>query len=322
MKRTNILLPLALLAFSLAACQSSSSKKIAIIQLGTHTSLNEINEAIQKKIKDANKGYEIVYRNAEFSLDQAAQIVSSLKDNVDLAIAIATPIAQACYNGFSEKTPIVFAAVSDPVGAGLIKNLEAPESNITGTSDAIQVASILDKARLVDPDLDQLGFIYNPAEANSVSNKAKVEEYCTNYGIQLNAVTISAVGEMSEIASSLINRVDAVFVSDDNTVASAMSVLGSICRDAGKPCYVGADSMVKDGGMMCIGINYTILGEKTGEMALDILGGKKVSEVPVKIFNDNLNLYLNKTYVEEADIEIPAEILNDPMLVEIEEENA
>ena len=101
-----------------------------------------------------------------------------------------------------------------------------------------------------------------------------------------------------------------------------MSVLGSICRDAGKPCYVGADSMVKDGGMMCIGINYTILGEKTGEMALDILGGKKVSEVPVKIFNDNLNLYLNKTYVEEADIEIPAEILNDPMLVEIEEENA
>ena len=319
MKRTNILLPLALLALSLAACQSNNSKKIAIIQLGTHTSLDEINAAIQKKIKDANKGYQIVYRNAEFSLDQASQIVSSLKDNVDLAIAIATPIAQACYNGFSEKTPIVFAAVSDPVGAGLIKNLEAPESNITGTSDAIQVASILDKARLVDPDLDQLGFIYNPAEANSVSNKAKVEEYCTNYGIQLNAVTISAVGEMSEIASSLINRVDAVFVSDDNTVASAMSVLGSICREAGKPCYVGADSMVKDGGMMCIGINYTILGEKTGEMALDILGGRKVSEVPVKIFNDNLNLYLNTSYVQEADIEIPAEILNDPMLVEIEE---
>lgn len=322
MKRTNILLPLALLALSLAACQSSNSKKIAIIQLGTHTSLDEINAAIQKKIKDANKGYQIVYRNAEFSLDQASQIVSSLKDNVDLAIAIATPIAQACYNGFSEKTPIVFAAVSDPIGAGLIKNLEAPESNITGTSDAIQVASILDKARLVDPDLDQLGFIYNPAEANSVSNKAKVEEYCTNYGIQLNAVTISAVGEMSEIASSLINRVDAVFVSDDNTVASAMSVLGSICREAGKPCYVGADSMVKDGGMMCIGINYTILGEKTGEMALDILGGRKVSEVPVKIFNDNLNLYLNKTYVQEANIEIPAEILNDPMLVEIEEGKA
>ena len=247
----------------------------------------------------------------------AAQIVSSLKGQVDLAIPIATPIAQACYNGFDEKTPIVFAAVSDPVEAGLLKNLDAPEGNITGTSDAIQVASILDRALLIDPELDELGFIYNPAEANSVSNKAKIEAYCEEKGIALRSVSISSAGEMKEIAASLISRVDAIFVTDDNTVASAMTVLGETCREAGKPCYVGADSMVKDGGMFSIGINYTTLGTQTASMALDILGGKKVSEVPVKVFNDNLNLYLNVDYAEEAGITIPDSILNDPMLKEI-----
>ena len=310
-----------LLSFSLASCNSSNAnKKVAIIQLGTHTSLNEINDAIQKRLKDSGQNIDIVYRNAEFSLDQAAQIVSSLKDSVDLAITIATPIAQACYNGFNEKTPIVFAAVSDPVGAGLIKNLDAPESNITGTSDAIQVASILDKALLFDPELDELGFIYNPAEANSVSNAAKVKQYCEEHEITLATSLISNVGEMSEIASSLISRVDAIFVSDDNTVASGMSVLASICRDAKKPCYVGVDSMVRDGGLMSIGINYENLGKKTAEMALDILGGKKVSEVPVKVFNDNLNLYLNFSYLEETSIEAPQSILSDPNLVRIVED--
>ena len=313
---TRILLPLSLSFLALSGCSNGGTKRIGVIQLGTHTSLNEINEAVQSVLK--TKDYEIVYKNAEFSLDVAAQIVSSMKGTVDLAIAIATPIAQACYNGFDEKTPIVFAAVSDPVGAGLVKNLDAPESNITGTSDAIQVESILDKALLIDPKLDELGFIYNPSEANSISNKAKVEDYCSKHSIALSAVGVSSAGEMKEIASSLIGRVDAVFVTDDNTVASAMSVLGETCRKAKKPCYVGADSMVKDGGMFSIGINYALLGQETGKMALDILGGKKIKDTPVKVFDENLNLYLNSSYVEETGIAIPESILVDPLLVEIE----
>lgn len=319
MKTTRILFPILFSLASIASCSNANNnQKIAIIQLGTHTSLNEINEAIQKKIK-SHEGYQIVYKNAEFSLDVASQIVSSLKGQVDLAIAIATPIAQACYNGFSDNTPIVFAAVSDPVGAGLIKNIDAPEGNITGTSDAIQVDSILDKALLIDPELDELGFIYNPAEANSVSNKNKIEAYCASHEIAFNAASISAAGEMKEIASALINRVDAVFVTDDNTVASAMSVLGEECRKAKKPCYVGADSMVKDGGMFSIGIDYTVLGEETGQMAIDILKGKKISEVPVKIYDEDLKIYLNKAYVDEIGITIPSSILEDPNLVEVNE---
>ena len=320
-----IVLPLLLGMLTLSSCVDTPDEKpkqIALIQLGTHTSLNEIKDAVVERIFQEGKRYQITHRNAEFSMDTAAQIVASFKGRADVAIAIATPIAQACYNGFDDDTPIVFAAVSDPIGAGLLANLEHPEGNITGTSDAIQVESILDKARLVDPELDELGFIYNPAEANSVSNKAKVEAYCTAHAIAVRSSAISASGEMSEIASSLIGRVDAVFVSDDNTVAAGMSALGSICREAGKPCYVGADSMVKDGGMLCLGINYTVLGTKTAEMALDILAGKKISDIPVKVFDDDLRLYLNTAFVEEAGISLPPEILDDPLLVRISEGDA
>lgn len=306
---------LALAALLLTSCGGTDAKTVHIVQLGTHTSLNEINDAIHAKLK--NSPYAVKDYNAEFSMDTISQIMASIKDNADLVIAIATPVAQAAYNTLKDDTPIVFAAVSDPVGAGLLKNLDAPEGNITGTSDAIQVELILDKALVIDPQLKRLGFIYNPAEANSVANLAKVDAYCKTKGIALTSRTISTAGEMSEVASALVDQVGAIFVSDDNTVASAMTPLSEACRKAKIPCYTGADSMVKDGGMFCIGINYTTLGTYTGQMALDILGGKKVSEVPVKIFDEDLSLYLNSSYVQEAGITIPSSILEDPNLVTI-----
>ena len=316
-KNSLFLLSAATLSLFAASC-SAQAKTIAIVQLMTHTSLNEINTAITKTIDDAKlQGYKIAQYNPEGDSTLLSQTMAQLNQSADIVVAITTPVAQSAYNKLSEQKPIVFAACSDPIGAGLVSNLEKPGGNVTGTSDAIQVASILDKALLIDPELDELGFIYNPAEANSVSNKAKTEAYCEEKGIALRSVSISSAGEMKEIAASLISRVDAIFVTDDNTVASAMTVLGETCREAGKPCYVGADSMVKDGGMFSIGINYTTLGTQTASMALDILGGKKVSEVPVKVFNDNLNLYLNVDYAEEAGITIPDSILNDPMLKEI-----
>ncbi len=321
MKKANLILLSAAMMLA-AGCSNSSAKTVAIIQLGTHTSLNEIHDAIVAELEKEgikSPSYKIVDRNAEFSLDVASQIMTSIRDSVDLAIAIATPIAQAAYNGLKESTPIVFAAVSDPVGAGLVVDASAPEGNITGTSDEIQVSSILDKAVLIDPELDELGFIYNPGEANSVTNLRKVDEYCKANDITLRSVTITSAGEMSEIATSLISRVDAIFVSDDNTVASAMTALSGACRDAGKPCYVGADSMVKDGGMLCLGINYTTLGTETAKMAGKVLSGTPIKDIPIKVFNDELSLYLNMTYLEETGIEVPSSILNDPNLVKITE---
>ena len=165
--------------------------------------------------------------------------------------------------------------------------------------------------------MSKLGFIYNPSEDNSVSNKAKIEAYCKEKNIEVVSSTIQNAGEMSEVASVLVNKVEAMFVTDDNTVASAMSVLSSICREKKIPCYTGADSEVKDGGMLCVGINYKLLGETTADMVISILEGVKIKDIPVKVFKDNLKTYLNTSYIEETNISIPSSILNDPNLVKI-----
>ena len=308
---------------SLASCGGNGAKEISIVQLGTHLSLNEINDAIVATLKEkgfASGNYKIGQYNAEFDATVASQIISTIKDKTSIVIPIATPVAQAAYNGLKTTTPIVFAAVSDPVGAELMKDPAKPDANITGTSDAIQVSSILDKALVIDPELDELGFIYNAAEANSVTNLEKVRAYCQAKNINLKTRIISAAGEMREIAGSLIDQVDAIFVSDDNTVASAMTALSSACRNAKKPCYVGADSMVKDGGLLCLGCNYTDLGKQTAEMAIQILNGTSVNQVPVKTFSENLSLYLNVDYIQETGIELPSSITGDPNLVEYHDE--
>ncbi len=321
MKRLNLLAAVLASGALLASCggNSSTTKDIAIVQLGTHTSLNEINDAIVERLaeKGFDKGdYKITQHNAEFDLSVASQIIATIKDKASIVIPIATPVAQAAYNGLKETTPIVFAAVSDPVGAELLKDADHPDSNITGTSDAIQVSSILDKARTIDPELDELGFIYNASEANSVTNFEKVKAYCTENSITLKTRNISASGEMKEIAGTLIGQVDAIFVSDDNTVAAGMTALADACRDAKKPCYTGADSMVKDGGMLCLGCNYTDLGHETAEMAMKVLNGTSIADIPVKTFKDNLSLYLNVDYIRETGITLPDSVLKDPNLVE------
>ena len=304
---------------SLTSC-GPKEKTIAIVQLLTHTSLNEINAAVTKTIEDAKlSGYRITQSNPEGDMSLLSQTMAQLSDTADIVVAITTPVAQAAYNRFSTTKPIVFAACSDPIGAGLVTTLEKPGGNITGTSDAIQVKSILDKAVLIDPGLAKLGFIYNPVEANSVSNKAKIEEYCSENGIELISSTISSAGEMSEVASVLASKVDAIFVTDDNTVASAMTPLSDATRKAKIPCYTGVESMVRDGGMYCLGINYEELGKKTGEMVLSIINGTKAGDIPVKVFDENLHGYLNMAYVQDTGIEIPDSIMNDPLLIKIEE---
>ncbi len=305
---------------SLASC-GNNQKTIAIVQLLTHTSLNEINEAVVATLNGSdvykNSGYRIVQENPEGDMSLLSQTMAKLSETADIVVAIATPVAQAAYNKLPSDKSIVFAACSDPIGSGLVSNLEKPGENITGTSDAIQVESILDKAMLIDPDLDTLGFIYNPVEANSVANKTKIEYYCKANNIELISSTISSAGEMSEVANVLASKVDAIFVTDDNTVASAMTPLSNATKKAGIPCYTGVESMVRDGGMYCLGINYSELGKKTGEMVLDVLSGTKAGDIPVKIFDDNLNSYLNMDYISEAGIEIPSLIMEDPMLIKI-----
>lgn len=296
----------------LSACSTTSNSKqvVAIAQIIEHTSLNTIRESMLEELE--NLGYnednlEIIYKNAQGDASSLPSILQNFT-NADTIVAIATPTAMAAAP-YAKNTPVVFSAVSYPILAGLTTSLETPDQNITGTSDEIQVDQILDLALTLTPDIQSLGVIYNSGEANSVENIKKAKTYCENHNIAIEEITISSISELNQAANVLAEKVDAIFAPNDNTIASAQDVLNKACINANIPLYVGADSMVSNGGLATIGISYEELGKATAKIVDKILKGNDVKDIPIQVFKENLNIYINKTTAEKLNITLPEELL-------------
>lgn len=301
MKKLILLCMSLVMCVSLAACGSDKDDeevyKIGLVQLMDHSSLNTIREAIIDELKE--EGYvdgeniEIDYQNASNDQTTLKTICEQFKSNeVDVIIAITTPAAGAAAP-YAEEIPVIFSAVSDVTG--LVNNTEKPDLNITGTSDEVQVSSIMDLARSMYPETKTIGYLYNSGEANSVANLKKLNQYADENGLTVKTAAVSNAADISTGLASLIENSDIIFSPTDNTVASAMAQVSEMCNEANIPFFAGADSMVQDGALATYGINYENLGRETAKMAIKVLNGTKIENIPVKVFKEDLNLYINTT---------------------------
>lgn len=288
--------------------------KIGIVQIVEHPSLNTIREAFVAQL--AEKGYKdgenikIDYQNAQGDQTNLNTIVQKfVADKSDLIVAIATPSAQAAANATSD-IPVLFSACTDPVGSGLVTSLDKPGKNVTGTSDAVSAEKIMELAKRITPNIKKIGALYNSSETNSISVVNNLKEYAKNNGMEVIEGTVTNSSEVQQVAQSLAGQVDAIFSPIDNTIAAAMPVVAQVANSAKIPVYVGADSMVKDGGLATYGINYTILGQETGNMAVDILNGRKPGDMPVKTMKD-MDIYVNKDTARAIGVTIPDDVLSE-----------
>jgi len=293
---------------------STSVKKIGIVQIMEHPSLNTIRESFIKELAD--KGFKdgenikIDYQNAQGDQTNLKTISQKFTNNkYDLIVAIATPSAQAAA-GETKNIPVLFAACTDPVSSGLVSSLDKPGANVTGTSDAVSAEKIMKLAKRVTPNIKTIGALYNSGEANSVSVIKDLKEYASKNGMTVIEGTVTNTSEVQQVAQSLVGKADALFSPIDNTVASAMPVVAQVANAAKKPVYVGADSMVKDGGLATYGINYQVLGQETATMAIDILNGKKPADIPVKTM-DKMDIYLNKDTAAAIGLTLPDDVLKE-----------
>ena len=213
-----------------------------------------------------------------------------VSEGVDLIIPIATPAATAAAAAVQgTDIPLVYSAVTDPVGAQLADSMDAPGQNMTGTSDYIDTNKILDLALAADPDLKTLGLIYNLGETNSVTTIENMKPVLEEKGITAVESTVTNAGEVQMAAQNLLAQgAEAIFVPIDNTVADGMAVLATTAIEAGVPVYTAADSLVRDGGLATTGVNYTKLGELTAQMAVDVLNGADPAATPVQVLNDGI----------------------------------
>lgn len=284
--------------------------KIGINQFVTHPSLDAVAEGFKNGMEAA--GYEDVeYDEQNPQADQATNTAIAgqfaADGDLDLALAIATPSAQASAQAISN-IPVIFSAVTDPVEAKLVDSLEAPGGNVTGTSDKNPVKEQLELIQQFAPDAESIGIVYSSGEVNSEVQIQWAKEAGDELGLTIEETAISAASEVQQAAASL--DVDAFYVPTDNQVVSALEGLLQVAGDKGVPVISADGESVKRGALATYGINYEKLGEQTAEMAVRVLEGEDPATMPVETLTE-VELYVNTAAAENLGIDIPQELLDE-----------
>ena len=270
--------------------------KVGIIQYVDDASLNQIVDSLEKQLdvlaeeKGVTFEYEDYYCNGQADSTTINQMVSELiNDEVDILVPIATPTAMICQAATEDnQIPVVFAAVSDPKGAGLVASNDAPGSNVTGTSDALNTEAVLDLMIEQDRDLSKVGLLYDKSQDASAAPIAAAKEYLDAKGIDYVEKTGTTNDEVMLAADALIAAdVEAVFTPTDNTIMTAELGIYEKFIEAGIPHYCGADSFALNGAYLGYGVNYATLGTETANMVAEILvDGKDPATLPVKVLDN------------------------------------
>ena len=268
--------------------------KVGICNYVDDASLNQIVENIQARLAEAGAENGVTFQvsldNCNTDAAVMNQIISNFEaDQVDLMVGVATPVAMAMQAATEETgTPVVFAAVSDPVGAGLVESLEAPGANVTGTSDYLDTTAIMNLIFAADPDADKIGLLYDLGQDASTGAIASAKKYLDDKGIAYVEHTGTTNDEVLLAAQAFVSDgVDAIFTPTDNTIMTAELSIYETLADAKIPHYTGADSFALNGAFLGYGVDYANLGRETADMIVDVLvNGADPSVTAVKTFDN------------------------------------
>jgi putative ABC transport system substrate-binding protein len=282
--------------------------RVAIVQPLSHKSLDQIRDTIVAELKASGRNFEIVTQDAHGDTSSLATIFQNARNKgVDIVVPIATPAAQSAKSVFGgTDTPIVFAAVSNPVAAGLTGE---DSRNITGVSNSIPSDKIVKLVSDFQPKYKKIGFLYTSSETNSVSTIKAAKAYCDKSGIAYEEASIAAATDLQAAVNKLLSKgVDALYTGNDNTIASAMPTYTDAAYAKGVPIYCGADSMVADGGLATIGIDYVQLGRQVAALVLKVAGGTSPSALPYETLSDYAK-YVNLQTADKLKLQLSAEVL-------------
>ncbi|MCF7927756.1 MAG: ABC transporter substrate-binding protein [Spirochaetales bacterium] len=290
-----------------AAEESAEAYQVGIAKFVSHPALDAIEQGIMDELDELGVNAEFDLQNANADMTTAASIANKFKaDEVDLVVGIATPTAQALVNTFKD-TPVIYSAVTDPVDAGLVDSYDEGGANVTGASDMTPVRQQIEfLADLID--LETLGHVYSSSEANAVRLAELAREACEDLGIEFVESTVQNSAEVKQATQSIVGRVDGIYVSNDNTVVSALGSLSNTARQAGVPVMSADPSSAETYDVLAAwGFNYYKMGRATGKIIKDVLEGTPTSEIPTRFMTsqEDIELLLNLDLAEEMGIEFP-----------------
>lgn len=310
-----ILILLVLLTVMVPAATQAQSVLISVSQFVEHPALDAVLKGFQDSLADKKLDVTYNVHNAQANMATANQIGHQIMgEKPQMILAIATPTAQACAQALKksphmQKTPMLFTAVTDPISAGLVKDLRNPGANITGVSDMLPVGQHLAMVKAFLPGLKRLGFLYNAGEVNSKILVPLFKAEGKKIGVEIVQATVSKSSDVFQAVKSIVGKVDAVFIPTDNTVVSALESAIKVCEQNKLPLFNADVDSVKRGSIAAMGFDYYQHGYQTGALAQRILKGADPAVTPVET-QEKLQLHINKQAALKMGVEIPAALIN------------
>ncbi|PAR83753.1 ABC transporter substrate-binding protein [Vibrio cholerae] len=299
---------------ALLSSQSIMAKtaKVAVSQIVEHPALDATRQGLLDGLKakgyEEGKNLEFDYKTAQGNPAIAVQIARQfVGENPDVLVGIATPTAQALVSA-TKTIPIVFTAVTDPVGAKLVKQLEQPGKNVTGLSDLSPVEQHVELIKEILPNVKSIGVVYNPGEANAVSLMELLKLSAAKHGIKLVEATALKSADVQSATQAIAEKSDVIYALIDNTVASAIEGMIVAANQAKTPVFGAATSYVERGAIASLGFDYYQIGVQTAGYVAAILEGKEPGSLDVQVAKGS-DLVINKTAAEQLGITIPEAVL-------------
>jgi len=293
------------LVFALASVAAAQTFKIGVTVIVEHPALQSDQEGFAQALADAGIQAEYDVQNAQGQMANAKAIADKFKsDKVDLVHAIATPTAQAAVKAIKD-IPVVYSSVTDPVAAGLVKTMGPSGTNVTGISDLLPIERQLRLYAEMAPKAKRWATIYNSGETNSVVLVKLAKAAWEKMGKEVIEVSVSNSSEVYRAAQSLIGRADAVYVTTDNTVISALPSVAKVCKSNKIALFAGDVDSINKGGLAALGFNYYQVGYSAGKKAVQVLKGKKPGAI-ASGYTEKMDLHLNLKNAASQGVKIDA----------------
>ena len=275
----------------------SKKYRIGITQIVSHPALDSAREGFKAAFKEAGVNAEFDEKNANGETTNSNLIANNfVSSKEDLIFAIATNAAQSVSQATND-IPVVFAAITDPQSAGILKN------NVTGVSDRMDVKQQLELLKKIGPNIKNVGVIYNSSEQNSKIQVEDLKKAAKELGLSIVEKSVVQANEIPQTVDNLVREADAIYLPTDNLVVSGMNLIASEAVNARKPVVVSENSSVKEGALFTMGLDYYALGKRTGEMAIEILKGKPVSQIPFET-SKQMKLYVNSKTAQVLGLDV------------------
>ncbi|MBX4958890.1 ABC transporter substrate-binding protein [Rhizobium lentis] len=306
-----ILLALAAtLALSLPA--KADDVTVAVTAIVEHPALDAARKGVLDVLTAAGykdgENLEFLFESAQGNPATAAQIARQFAgDEPNVIVPISTPSAQAVVSA-TRDIPVVFTAVSDPLGAQLVKNMDKPGGNVTGLSDMSPVGEHLALIKEIVPKIKTIGYLYNSGEANSVSLLAVLKAEAEKAGLTVVESAATKSAEVQGAARALVGRADAIYIPTDNTIISALEGAVAVAEESKLPLFTADTDSVSRGSIAALGFNYYDVGKQTGEIVVRVLKGENPGDIAVKTAAGS-DLVVNKAAAAKMGVTLPESVL-------------